>query len=158
MQYLHLIRNPKYWEVWQHAYGDELGRLAQGIHGRVQGTNTLFFIHKWDLSPDRCKDVMYGSICKNYRPEKKDPNRARLVMGGDKIHPLIDCGTPTVNLLVIQILLNSVISTPGARNMTIEINDFYLMTPMERFEYMRLKIANIPKNIIKLRSRVLHVQ
>ena len=40
----------------------------------------------------------------------------------------------------------------------IAINYFYLMTPMERFEYMRLKIANIPKSIIKLPSRVLHVQ
>ena len=92
---------------------------------------------------------MYGSICINYRPEKKDPNQECLVMGGDKIHPLIDFGTPTVNLLTVKILLNSAISTPDARYMTIDIKDFYLMTPMERFEYMRLKIANIPENIIK---------
>ena len=41
--------------------------------------------------------------------------------------------------------------------MTIDIKEFYLMTPMERFECMRLKIANISKKIIKkyeLRSKV----
>ena len=112
--YQHLIRNPKYQKVWQCAYGNEIGRVAQGIPGRVQGTNTLFFINKEDLPPDRCKDVTYGSICVNYCPDKEDPNQVRLVMGGDKIHPLIDCSTPTVDLLTLKLLLNSVIYTPCA--------------------------------------------
>ena len=70
MQYRNLIRIPKYQEVWQRAYGNKLGHLAQGIHGQIQGTNTLFLIHKEDLPPDRWKDATYGSICVNYRPEK----------------------------------------------------------------------------------------
>ena len=40
-------------------------------------------------------------------------------------------------MLTVKILLNSVISTKGARFMTIDIKDFYLNTPMARFEYMR---------------------
>ena len=33
--------------------------------------------------------------------------------------------------------------------MTIDINDFYLNTPMARYEYMRLKICNIPEDVTK---------
>ena len=33
--------------------------------------------------------------------------------------------------------------------MTIDINDFYLMTPMDRYEYMRLKLANLPEDVIQ---------
>ena len=46
MEYCHLILNPKYRELWQNSYKNELGRLAQGMPGRVKGTNTIFFIHK----------------------------------------------------------------------------------------------------------------
>eukprot|EP00804_Cyclotella_cryptica_P003478 CCRYP_002117-RA/>CCRYP_002117-RA protein AED:0.47 eAED:0.47 QI:0/-1/0/1/-1/0/1/0/91 len=34
--------------------------------------------------------------------------------------------------------------------MTIDIKDFSLNTPMERPEFMRLKLSNIPSNIIDL--------
>ena len=33
--------------------------------------------------------------------------------------------------------------------MTIDINYFYLMTPMDRYEYMRLKLANLPEDLIQ---------
>jgi len=31
----------------------------------------------------------------------------------------------------------------------IDITDFYLQTPMERVEYMRLKISDIPEEVIQ---------
>ena len=34
--------------------------------------------------------------------------------------------------------------------MTIDIEDFYLNTPMDRFEYMKLKVSNLPKDFVKL--------
>ena len=55
---------------------------------------------------------------------------------------------PTVDLLTIKLLINSVISTPNVKFMTIDIKDFYLDTPMAQSEYMRLKLSNLPKNII----------
>jgi hypothetical protein len=33
--------------------------------------------------------------------------------------------------------------------MTMDIKDFYLNTPMARYEYMRLKLANMPANVIE---------
>ena len=32
--------------------------------------------------------------------------------------------------------------------MMLDIKDFYLNTPMERYEYMRLKLTDIPEEII----------
>ena len=38
--------------------------------------------------------------------------------------------------------------------MTLDIKDFYLNTPMERYEYMRLRLADIPKDVIETLDRV----
>ena len=37
----------------------------------------------------------------------------------------------------------------GAKCVMLDIKDFYLNTPMKRYEYMRIKITNIPEEIIK---------
>ena len=79
---------------------------------------------------------MCGRVVVNYRPEKDDPYRTRLTVGGDRVNYPGDCGTPTVDLLTVKLLLNSVVSTLNAKFMTIDIKDFYLNTPMSRYEYM----------------------
>ena len=60
-----------------------------------------------------------------------------------------DCGTPTFDILTVKLLLNSIISTPGAKFLTIDINNFYLNTPMKRFEYMRLKLSDLPEDFVE---------
>eukprot|EP00804_Cyclotella_cryptica_P024119 CCRYP_007336-RA/>CCRYP_007336-RA protein AED:0.15 eAED:0.19 QI:0/0/0/1/0.33/0.25/4/0/962 len=150
MEYRHLIANPKYRDTWQNAYGKELGRLAQGLPGIVKGTDTIAFIQRSHVSQDRWKDVTYGRIVANFRPEKEDPYRIRLTVGGNRINYPGDCGTPTADMITVKILLNSVISTLNAKFMTIDIKDFYLNTPMARPEYMRLKLSDIPAAIIDL--------
>jgi hypothetical protein len=52
-------------------------------------------------------------------------------------------------MLVFKILINSVVSTKGAKCLMIDIKDFYLNTPMKRYEYMCLKMQDIPDEIIK---------
>jgi len=64
---------------------------------------------------------------------------------------------PTADMLVAKILFNCVISTQGARFMTLDISNFYLMTPLKQPEYIRVKIDNIPEEIIneyKLQEKV----
>jgi hypothetical protein len=64
---------------------------------------------------ERARDVTYGLITCLIQPEKTDePNRTRLVAGGNRVHYPYDAGTPTANLLTVKLLINSVISTPGA--------------------------------------------
>ena len=43
LEYCHLIQRPKYRQTWGKSFGDKIGRLAQGLKGRVDGTDT--FIH-----------------------------------------------------------------------------------------------------------------
>ena len=139
------------------SYRNEVGDLAQGMSGRVKGTNTIFFIDKADIPKNRWKDVTYGRIVVSYRPEKSDPNRTRLAVGGDSVNYPSDCRTPTKDLLTVKLLLNIIIYTVGARFMTIYIKYFYLMTSMARYEYMQLKFADLPNGVIKeynLRDRV----
>ena len=100
------------------------------------------------MPADRWRDVTYGRVVVNFRPEKEDPYRRRLTVGGDRVNYPYDCGTPTVDLATVKYLLNRVISTPLANFMTIDIKDFYLCTPITRFKYMRLKLSNLSDNVI----------
>ena len=133
MEYRHIMKSPKYRSLYKNSYSKELGRLAQGIPDVVKGTNTIFFIDKADVPAERWKDVTYGRIVVDYRPEKADPYRTRLTVGGNLLVYPGDCGTPTVDLLTVNLLLNSVVSTQGAKFMTIDIKDFYLNSPMSRY-------------------------
>jgi hypothetical protein len=87
------------------------------------------------------KDEMYGSFRCEYKPNKEEKWRARLTAGGDRINYPEDCGTPTADMLLFKILPNSIMSTKGAKCLIIDIKDFYLNTPMKRYEYMWLKIS-----------------
>jgi len=46
-------------------------------------------------------------------------------------------------------MFNSVISTEKAKFAAADIKDFYLNTPMERYKYMAIPLADIPETIIK---------
>ena len=85
----------------------------------------------------------------DYRPDKTNPYRTRLTVGGDRFNYPGDCGTPTVELNTSKILLNSIVSTLNIKFMKIDIKDFYLNTPMDRSEYMRLKLSDLPKNVVQ---------
>ena len=147
MEYRDLIQHDKYKDVWQRSYANELGRLAQGIRD-IPGTDTIFFIARSEIPKERWKDVTYGRIVVDYRPQKADPYRTRLTVGGDRINYPFDVSTPTADLTTIKMLWNSTISSKKARFCTMDVKNFYLMTPMERPEFMRLPISLLPPEII----------
>ncbi len=141
----HLLVNPKYKELWGKSYTKELGSLAQGMPGVSKGTNIIVFIHREDIPPNHKRDITYTRVCVNYCPEKEDPNHTPVTI----LHYPGNCSTPTVDMITVKLHLNSVISTKNARNCTIDLKDFYLNTPMDRPEYMRMKISDLPPNFIK---------
>ena len=72
------------------------------------------------------------------------------ILGGNQINYKGEVGTPTGEMLLVKILLNrSVVSTPGAKFMCLNISDFYLETPLLRPEYVKLKLQDKPDKIIK---------
>ncbi len=100
------------------------------------------------IPQNRHKDITYGQIVCDYRSEKKDPYCTRITMGRNLINYPDDCGTPTADLLTVKLMFNMVISMPNAKFMTININDFYLMTPIDQYEYFRMKLELFPPDII----------
>jgi hypothetical protein len=57
-------------------------------------------------------------------------------------------GTPTADLLLIKLFLNSVISTEGAKFATADISNFHLMTPLKRPGFGRVKMSDNPEEVI----------
>ena len=109
----------------------------------------MFFINKHQVSHDRFRDVTYGRIVCDYREGKDEPNRTRLTVWGDRINYPDPCATPTADLLTVKLLIKSVISTEGAKFCNLDIEKFYLNTPLKRYEYIRLKLDNIPDDVIE---------
>ena len=61
------------------------------------------------------------------------------MVGGDRINYPGKVATLTAEMLVAKMLFNSVISTKkGVRFMTIDISNFYLMTPLHHAEFIRI--------------------
>ena len=147
LKYRALLMHPKYRDAWTHSSANEFGRLAQGVGTRIKGTDTIFFVNKNDIPANRRRDITYGKFVCEYKPNKLEKERTPLTVGGDKINYPGDCSTPTGDLTLFKIMLNSVISTPGARFMSLDIKSFYLNTPMERYEYVRLKLDDVPTEI-----------
>ena len=107
------------------------------------------FVKREDIPQDRMQDVTYAQFVCNIRPEKEEQNRTRCVVGGNKINYPGDVGTPTADILLVKILFNSIISTEGAKFMTADIKNFYLMTPLKRWEYIKLRLTDIPTETVK---------
>jgi hypothetical protein len=146
MEYRHLIQQPDKKKAWEHSLTSELGRLAQGIKDRVKDRDTIFFTAWAAVPKDRI--VTYGRIVVSIRSQKDDPLQTRLTIGGNLIDYPGDVSTPTANLVTAKVLFNSFVSTPSAQFMCCDVKNFYLCTPMERYEYMWLPIALIPQEII----------
>jgi hypothetical protein len=135
--------------LWEESNCEEIGRLAQGYHPTVpQGTNTLHFIRFSQVPKDR--KVTYLRLVVADRPQKANPRRVRWTVGGDKLDYIGDLSTKTSDMVTAKILFNSVLSTPGASFMCLDIKDFYLNTAMDRYEYMKIPIKVIPTKIMDL--------
>jgi hypothetical protein len=132
---------------WLLANSKEMGRLAQGLDGVLPGTDTMFFIPHSAKPADR--KATYLRIVCEHNVAKPDPYRIRFTAGGDKVEYPGNVSTPTVDITTVKCHLNSVLSTPQAQYMTVDLKDFYLNTPLARYEYMRIPIAVIPPDIMK---------
>jgi hypothetical protein len=146
LEYRHLKAGPDSVK-WLQAATNEIGRLTQGTGPDMPtGTDTMFFIKHTDKPSN--KKATYLRIVAAHKPHKAEPCRIRFTCGGDKIDYPGNVSTPTVDLTTVKCHLNSVLSTPGAKYMTLDISDFYLNTPMDTYEYMRIPVSAIPDSIM----------
>ena len=147
MEYRELITDPLTKKAWTKSSANEFGRLAQGVGKRIKGTNTIRFIPVTDIPKGRT--ITYARFVCDVRPQKSEPNRTRITVGGNLIDYPHDVSTKTAELTTSKILWNSTLSTRDARYMTGDVKNFYLNTPLDRPEYMRIALALIPDEIIE---------
>jgi hypothetical protein len=79
-----------------------------------------------------------------YKPHKSDPHR----VGGDRIKYPGEVAMKTEDLTVTKAILNSVCSTKTALYMSMDIKNYCLGTPLERYEYVRIPISMVPDEIM----------
>ena len=84
----------------------------------------MFLIDNQDIPVNRWKDITYGRVVVEYRPDNSNPYCTQLTVGGDRVKYPGDCGTRTVSLTTVQLLLNSIVSKINAHLMTSDINNF----------------------------------
>jgi hypothetical protein len=81
MEYSAIMKDPRLQPLWTRGFGNECGRIFQGIQD-IPGTDTCFFIGLKDIPNDR--KITYGKIVCNNKPHKREKERARLTVGGDR--------------------------------------------------------------------------
>ena len=106
----------------------------------------MHFIHARDKP--RGRKTTYLNIVTNVCPQKEDPYRICFTVGGDRLDYPGPTATETAEIQTANLLFNSTISTKGGRFMCIDLKDFYLGTPMNRYEYIWIKMSDIPQDII----------
>jgi hypothetical protein len=103
----------------------------------IAGTDTCFFVTLTDIPKD--SKITYGKIVYDYKPHKKEKERVRLTVGGDRLDYSGYVDTSTADITTFKILINSTLSTEDAAMMMLDIKKYYLGTPLPRFEYMKMK-------------------
>jgi hypothetical protein len=109
----------------------------------TSGTNTLFFIPITTMPKDR-KATYIRIVCADRHEIKDETQRVPFTVGGDQVNYPGAVSTKTATLATTKILINSVLSTEGAKYMTGDLKDFYLNTPIKRYEYVQIPIDIIP--------------
>jgi hypothetical protein len=146
MEYTALMKDPRLRPLWMRGFGNECGRLFQGIHD-IAGTDTCFFVTLTDILKDR--KITYGKIVCDYKPHKKEKERVRLTVFDDRLDYSGDVATSTADITTFKILINSTLSTKDAAIMMMDIKNYYLDTPLPRFEYMKMLLSCFPEEIIQ---------
>ena len=75
-------------------------------------------------------------------------NRVRITAGGNLIDYPGELTTRTADMRTSKLMWNSTISTWGARYMVADASNFYLATPMERYEYLRIAVDLISQEFM----------
>ena len=157
LQYRQLRKHPKFAHIWNNSYANEIGCICQGIgqgtkgpkHQRVEGTKTFCLITFEDIPQDRQKEIFHSMVVCEVKPHKEYPSSMRITVAGSQIFYPGDVGTPTGSLDLVKLIINSVLSCRNVRSVSFDLKNFYLQTPMERSEYVHIKLSDVSQEFIK---------
>ena len=140
--------------LWSTSLSNEWGRCTQGLtksrsrDDQILGNNTMVFIYPHQIPPGR--KVTYANFVCTMRPGKAEPYRIRMTVGGDRLDAYQDVRSPAIGLVDTKLHLNSVISDAhlGARYCTGDLKDFFLVSDMPIFQYMRIHRRYLTAEVI----------
>ncbi len=150
--YIKLMNNQATAEVWQTAFGKDFGGMAQGDNKTGQkGTNAMFVMTHDKTAHAYCekKFFTFANPVVDYRPQKYDPNHIRITAMGNLITYDGELSFRTADINTAKLHWNSVVSTPNAEYMCLNIKNVYLTSALEYFEYMKMPLNLFPIWIIK---------
>jgi hypothetical protein len=127
MEYMALMKDPRLQPLWKRGFGNECGRLFQDIPD-IPGTETCFFIKLTNVP--KYRKITYRKIVCDCKPHKKEKERVRLTMGGDRLDYSGDVDTSTADITTFKILINSTLSTEDAAMMMMEIKKLLSRHPI----------------------------
>ena len=155
LNYGQMRKHPKFQETRNKYFSNKIGRLRQGvvtrindIGKRVEGTNTFYVIKFEDIRKDRLNEIYYTSVVCEVRPDKKDPNQTRITICGTNVYYPGDVGTNTASLELFKLTINSILSISAAKYACFDIEFFYLSTPLDRPEYVKVQLSKITQEFI----------
>jgi hypothetical protein len=159
--YKRLMNDPATAEVWMMAFGKNFGGMSQGDNKMGQKRRNVMFVMLPSNVPNIPKDrvITYARVVINHRPPRADPNRIQITAGGNLINYPGKLTTQTADITMAKLLWNSMLSTPRAKYITLDIKNFYLSSRLGQFEYMRIPFALFPPWIVKqyaLKNKVLN--
>ena len=123
--------------------------MAQGDNKKKIGKNCIFVMNHNQIKQMYAEDraPAYAHVVVDFRPQKADPNRVRITAGGNLIQCPGDLTTRTADITTSKIIWNSVVSTEGTRFECLDVGSFYLETPMQRYEYMKMPLSVFPQHV-----------
>jgi hypothetical protein len=70
-------------------------------------------------------------------------------VGSDRLDYSGNVATSTADITTFKILINSTLSTEDATIMMMDVKNYYLGTPLPRFEYMKMLLSRFPEDIVQ---------
>jgi hypothetical protein len=155
LKFRHLLnhKNATTCKTWDIAGSNEYGRLMRGIgknrrpEDHIKGMNSMRIINKKQFP--KAQIITYARFVADIRPQNNKPHRMRLTAGGDRLPYDGKKSTETAGLETTKILLNSVISPPGAKFGCFDISNMYLSTKLPSPEYMKVHTSMIPQEVME---------
>eukprot|EP00978_Attheya_sp_CCMP212_P015890 scaffold41124_cov54-Attheya_sp.AAC.2 len=102
---------------------------------RITGMNSMKFIHKQNVP--KGKIVTYAQFVADIRPQKDEPHRMRLTVGGDRLPYDRKKSTETAGLETTKILITC-----------FDIGNMYLNTKLPSPEFMKIHQSLIPQEVM----------
>jgi hypothetical protein len=114
LKHQELITKLRYKIKWMRSIANEINRL--------NNTSIIRFIRRSNIPKGR--KVTYGSFVMDIKDHKEEKEGTILTVGGDQIEYPGGKSTRSAGLTTAKILINSIISTLGAKFFVIDINNF----------------------------------